>query len=592
MRPMNNQTDARWHRPFGDAARPLVRRYLRRGIHERILATGEVLIGLDESQARGELEVLKRCGIQGLAICLINSFVNPAHEQRLLVLAGEVFGPKFPVSASFQVGPRAKEYPRASTTVIDVMMKLIYDDYAHLLDAQLRASGFTGQLNFADCTAALIPWREAITAPHRILFAGPAAGTAACCGLGAAIGDGNLIGCDVGGTSTDVTVIVAGAPFINDSFEIEHDLLVNTLATEVASVGAGGGSIVSVSPSGDLRVGPHSAGATPGPACYGQGGRQPTVTDANLVLGYLNPKGLLGGRLPLDLEKARDAIKSIADPLGISVERAAYGMFTIVNSNMVNGIRRVSVERGYDPRDFVLVGAGGATAAHITALAGEMGIDTVILPKLASGLCAFGQIISDVKYNYMATSPLRLEGKAYATINELFDQIETQGVKHLIADGFAKSAIRIERSLDMRYVGQVHECTVEIGTYANDAKALEKVKDAFHKRHEELYTYSEPHNAVEVVNIESTLYGHVEKPQPPRVKKGAPPAKAIVGRRKAIFAADGKLVNTPIYDGSRLGAGATIKGPAIIEEVTTTIVIEPRWTARLDVSGSYVLTRK
>jgi len=203
----------------------------------------------------------------------------------------------------------------------------------------------------------------------------------------------------------------------------------------------------------------------------------PTVTDANLVLGYLNPKGLLGGRLPLDLERARKAIKTVAGPLDISVERAAYGMFTIVNSNMVNGIRRVSVERGYDPRDFVLVGAGGATAAHITFLAGEMGIDTIILPKLASGLCAFGQIISDVKYNYMATSPLRLEGKAYATISRLFEQIEAEGVKHLRADGFAKSAIRIERSLDMRYVGQVHECTVEIANFTNGAEALE-INDA------------------------------------------------------------------------------------------------------------------
>jgi len=250
------------------------------------------------------------------------------------------------------------------------------------------------------------------------------------------------------------------------------------------------------------------------------------------------------------------------------------------------------VERGYDPRDFVLVGAGGATGSHITSLAAEIGIDTIILPKLASGLCAFGQIISDVKYNYMATSPLRLEGAAYAKINRLFEKIEAQGVKHLVADGFGKSAIRIERSLDMRYVGQVHECTVEIGSVADNANALEKVKSAFHKRHEELYTYSEPHNAVEVVNIESTLYGHVDRPQPPRVRKGLQPAKALVGRRKAIFTADSKLIDAPIYDGSKLGAGAMIKGPAIIEEVTTTIVIEPRWSARLDVGGSYVMTRK
>jgi N-methylhydantoinase A len=401
----------------------------------------------------------------------------------------------------------------------------------------------------------------------------------------------NVITIDMGGTSFDITLTRNGVTNISKNIDMLR-YRIGIPMIQVETLGAGGGSIGWIDSMGLLQVGPQSAGARPGPACYGQGGTLPTVTDANLVLGYLNPKGLLGGRLPLDLEKARKAIKSIADRLGISIERAAYGVYTIVNNNMINGIRRVSVERGYDPRDFVLVGAGGATAAHITFLAGEMGIDTVILPKLASGLCAFGQIISDVKYNYMATSPLRLEGAAYATIDRLFEQIETQGVKHLVADGFTKSAIRIERSLDMRYVGQVHECTVEIGNYASDAKALEKVKAAFHKRHEELYTYSEPHNSVEVVNIESTLYGHVDKPQPPRMKKGLPAAKAINGRRKAIFAANGKLVGTPVYDGSKLGAGATIKGPAIIEEVTTTIVIEPKWSARLDVSGSYVISRK
>ena len=272
----------------------------------------------------------------------------------------------------------------------------------------------------------------------------------------------NVITIDMGGTSFDITLTRNGVTNISKNIDMLR-YRIGIPMIQVETLGAGGGSIGWIDSMGLLQVGPQSAGANPGPACYGQGGTQPTVTDANLVLGYLNPKGLLGGRLPLDLEKARKAIKSVADPLGISVERAAYGMFTIVNSNMVNGIRRVSVERGYDPRDFVLVGAGGATAAHITSLAGEMGIDTVILPKLASGLCAFGQIISDVKYNYMATSPVRLEGKAYGTINRLFEQIEAQGVKHLVADGFAKSAIRIERSLDMRYVGQVHECTVEIG---------------------------------------------------------------------------------------------------------------------------------
>src|SRR4029077_4488428 len=228
---------------------------------------------------------------------------------------------------------------------------------------------------------------------------------------------------------------------------------------QVETLGAGGGSIAWIDSLGILQVGPQSAGSQPGPACYDQGGTEPTISDANLVLGYLSEKGLLGGRLPLNLEKARVAVNKIAEPLQLTMEQAAYGMFTIVNNNMVNGIRRVSVERGFDPRDFVLVGAGGATAAHICAVAREIGVDTIILPKLASGLCAFGQIISDVKYNYMAASPARLDNPdAYRRLDEVFKSVEAKGVAHLVADGFTSDKIVARRSLEMRYVGQVHEC--------------------------------------------------------------------------------------------------------------------------------------
>ena len=310
------------------------------------------------------------------------------------------------------------------------------------------------------------------------------------------------------------------------------------------------------------------------------------------MLGYLNPDGLVGGRLPLDAQKADAAVKSIAEPLGLSVERAAYGMFTIVNANMVNGIRRVTIERGYDPRDFVLVGAGGATAAHITALAADIGIDTIVLPKLASGLCAFGQIISDVKYNYMATAVLRLDNDAAcARIDALFTEIEAQGVAHLATDGFTESSTMIKRSLDMRYVGQVHECTVEIGNFPVNSHTIDQIKAAFHARHEQLYTYAEPHSTVEVVNIESTVYGLVEKPKRMQIAAGKPAASTIKAYRDAVFSADGKRIRTPIYDGSALGAGAKVHGPAVIEEVTTTIVIEPGWTAVLDPSGSYLITK-
>jgi N-methylhydantoinase A len=587
---LGHKEDGYRYDPEYPAAVMLVPRYLRKGVRERVISNGSIKTPLHEDDVRAACQYFIDEGIESVAISFVWSVLNQSHERRAAEIVREMMT-HVALTVGSDLYPQVREYTRTSTAVVNAYLAPILSRYVAAVDDYFRNLGAKYPVRYFQSNGGLGLGQAISERSVYAINSGPASAPQAGLFVTAPFKKRNVITVDMGGTSFDITLTRNGATNISKNIDMLR-YRIGIPMIQVETLGAGGGSIGWIDSMGLLQVGPQSAGAKPGPACYGQGGTQPTVTDANLVLGYLNPKGLLGGRLPLDRDKARKAIETLADPLGISVERAAYGMFTIVNSNMVNGIRRVSVERGYDPRDFVLVGAGGATAAHITSLAGEIGIDTVILPKLASGLCAFGQIISDVKYNYMATSPLRLEGEAYATINRLFEQIEAQGVKHLVADGFAKSAIRIERSLDMRYVGQVHECTVEIGNFAADAKALEKVKAAFHKRHEELYTYSEPHNAVEVVNIESTLYGRVDKPQPPRVKKGVPPAKALVGNRKAIFAADGRPVNTPVYDGSKLGAGATIKGPAIIEEVTTTIVIEPKWSARLDVSGSYVITRK
>jgi N-methylhydantoinase A len=587
---LGHKEDGYRYDPEYPAAIMLVPRYLRKGVRERVISDGSIRTPLNEDDVRAACQFFIEEGIESVAVSFVWSVLNQSHERRAAEIVRELM-PQVALTIGSELYPQVREYTRTSTAVVNAYLAPILSRYVAAVDEYFRKLGAKFPVRYFQSNGGLGLGQALSERSVYAINSGPASAPQAGLFVTAPFKKENVVTIDMGGTSFDITLTRNGVTNINKNIDMLR-YRIGIPMIQVETLGAGGGSIGWIDSIGLLQVGPHSAGATPGPACYGQGGTQPTVTDANLVLGYLNPKGLLGGRLPLDLQKAREAIKAIADPLGLSVEGAAYGMFTIVNSNMVNGIRRVSVERGYDPRDFVLVGAGGATGAHITSLAAEIGIDTIILPKLASGLCAFGQIISDVKYNYMATSPLRLEGAAHAKINRLFEQIEAQGVKHLVADGFAKSAIRIERSLDMRYVGQVHECTVEIGSFADNAKALEKVKSAFHKRHEELYTYSEPHNAVEVVNIESTLYGHVDRPQPPRVRKGLQAAKALVGRRKAIFTADRKLIDAPIYDGSKLGAGAIIKGPAIIEEVTTTIVIEPRWSARLDVGGSYVMIRK
>jgi N-methylhydantoinase A len=577
--------------PEYPAAVMLVPRYLRKGVRERVLSDGSVRTAMHEEDVRAACALFKKEGVETIAISFVWSVLNPAHERRAAEIVREIL-PEAILTVGSELYPQVREYTRTSTAVVNAYLAPVMRKYVGAVDAYFRSLGAKQPVRYFQSNGGLAIGQVMTDRSVYAINSGPASAPQAGLFVSAPFKGNNVITVDMGGTSFDITLTKNGQTNLNKNIDFLR-YRIGVPMIQVETLGAGGGSIGWIDSLGILQVGPQSAGSEPGPACYGQGGTEPTTSDANLVLGYLNPDGLLGGKLPLDLEKARAVLKKIAGPLGMSIERAAYGMFTIVNNNMVNGIRRVSVERGYDPRDFVLVGAGGATAAHITALAREMGIEKIILPKLASGLCAFGQIISDVKYNYMATAPARLDSPdAYKRIDRLFREIEKKGIRHLESDGFKKGQIEIKRSLDMRYVGQVHECTVDIGTFEINERTIGKVKDAFHKRHEELYTYAERHNAVEVVNIESTLFGRIDKPKPPKLARGGSPAKALKGHRKAIFHSSGKSTRTPIYDGGLLGAGASIAGPAIIEEVTTTIVIEPDWTARLDASGSYVMTRK
>ncbi|MEY3307050.1 MAG: hypothetical protein RLZZ413_1088 [Pseudomonadota bacterium] len=588
---LGHKEDGYRYDPEYPPATMLVPRFLRRGVRERILSDGSVREPLNEADVRAACELFKAEGVETVAISFVWSVLHPEHEARAGAIVREMM-PGVILTLGSELYPQVREYTRTSTAVVNAYLTPIMKRYVAAVDSYFQSLGAKQPVRYYQSNGGLAIGQAMTDRSVYAINSGPASAPAAGQYVCAPFGHKNVITVDMGGTSFDITLTKDGSTNINKNIDFLR-YRIGVPMIQVETLGAGGGSIGWIDEMGLMQMGPQSAGSDPGPACYDQGGKLPTVSDANLVMGYLNPDGLVGGRLPLAYQKAHDAIKTnLADPLEMSVERAAYGMFTIVNANMVNGIRRVTVERGYDPRDFVLVGAGGATAAHITALADAIGIDTIVLPKLASGLCAFGQIISDVKYNYMATAPLRLDNDAaFARIDALFNQIEAQGVAHLKTDGFKAKDIIVKRSIDMRYVGQVHECSVEIGNFKVDAKSIARIKDAFHKRHEELYTYAEPQSVVEVVNIESTVYGVVEKPERMTIGKGATPAKALKGHRDAVFSADGKRMRTPIYDGTPLGVGATIKGPAVIEEITTTIVLEPGWTARLDASGSYLITR-
>ncbi|MFP6758623.1 MAG: hydantoinase/oxoprolinase family protein [Alphaproteobacteria bacterium] len=569
----------------------LVPRYLRCGVAERIGSNGKVLTPLNEADVRAACELFIAEGIEAVAISFLWSVLHLDHERRAAEIVREMM-PDIFLTVGSVLYPQIREYTRTSTAITNAYLGPILKGYVDGIDEYFRNLGAEYPVRFFQSNGGLAIGQAMADRAVYAINSGPASAPQAGLYVAAPFGFDNVITVDMGGTSFDITLTAGGSTNINKDIDFLR-YRIGVPMIQVETLGAGGGSIGWIDNIGLLQVGPQSAGAEPGPACYGKGGEDPTVSDANLVLGYLNPDALLGGRMKLDRDRSAEALKArIADPLGISVERAAYGMFTIVNNNMVNGIRRVTIERGHDPRDFVLVAAGGAAPAHITALATEMGIKTVLVPKLASGLCAFGQIISDVKYNYMATCPLRLEGdETYAQINRTFEAVEVTGTAHLEADGFERDRISIKRSIDMRYIGQVHECTVEIDNFVIDADSVDTLRNAFHARHEQLYTYREENTPIEVVNLESTLYGRVDRPPLPKITNGGAGAETVKAKRPMIFAADGTAKEGPVYDGGSFGAGATVVGPAVIEEDTTTIVIEPGWRAELHESGSYVLTR-
>ncbi|MGO2112806.1 MAG: hydantoinase/oxoprolinase family protein, partial [Pseudoclavibacter sp.] len=482
QRPLAAQTDPSWRRSFGDASRPLVPRYLRRGIVERQRSDGTTHIDLDERQARHELEILARCGVEGVAICLINAYVDPAHELRLAELAREVLGPDVPVSLSSQTSPLAKEYERASTTVIDVVMKLLFDDYAAALAGGLDDLGFGGELRFADCAAGLLPWREALTRPFRILFAGPAAGTVSSQHLGEAIGRRDLICADVGGTSTDVSMIVAGKPFVQNTFEIEHDLVINALSTEVSSVGAGGGSLVSVSAGGGIAVGPGSAGADPGPACYGRGGTQPTVTDAVLLMGIIEPDGFAGGEFTLDRDAARRAFESLDTPL--SIDERIRSTYRLAVSHMAEEIMNVAVRHGADVRDFSLMAYGAAGGMLLPAALEVLPMREVIVPPHPGLFSALGLVSADEVYSVSESAYVVLDASTADEIDAVFARMEAK-LREQIGDAARADGVIARRSLDGRLVGQGWETPfVPVPAGRISAASIGELVEAFHNVYE------------------------------------------------------------------------------------------------------------
>ena len=584
----------------------------RLGVQERLIAGGKVHLPLDDAQLDEQLEKLAQAEVEAVAISCLWSFANPAHERRILEKVKQRL-PDCYATASIDILPRVGEYTRVSTTAANAYIGPAMDRYLSSVETALAENGFSGQLYIMQSNGGVAAPAVVRRRPVAALNSGPAGGPVAALWHAQGLQRKNVIAMDMGGTSFDVSLARNGLPDIVDSVDIAR-IRIGLPMVNVTSIGAGGGSIARLDERGVLQVGPRSAEARPGPACYMRGGVEPTVTDALVTAGYLPERALLGGRMKIDPALARQAIKErIADPAGLDVGRAAYGIIEITAKNMVDGIRISSIERGYDPRDYLLVAGGGAGPVFAARLARELGMEQALVPSDAGALCALGEAIAKLRYDAIRACPALLKDLDVARANGLFHAMEEEGKRALGlgggggggggssggGDSNGGGSVRIERAAEMKYADQIHYCDVQAPLGELDAAKLEELRDNFHRRHKELYTYAEPDNEPEIVSLRASVVidaiasapggGSGAVAAPPGDGPGAVAAPPV-GTRSVIMPATGELKTTPVYHGEKLATGATLRGPAIIEEETTTIFVPEGDLLQRDPAGFYLLS--
>lgn len=581
--------------------RPLVPRHHCFGVPERLDASGAELTPLDEDALRQVADKLRDEGVESIAVCFLHAYANPTHERRAGEIIAEVF-PEAVVSLSAEVAPEFREYLRASTTVINSCIRPVVARYLQRIEDRLAQAGIAAELLVMQSSGGVYTFAAARQKPVYMVESGPAAGVIAAAHLGQARGYDQVISFDMGGTTAKAGLIQGGAPSVTKDYEVGTTAQsgvgatrgagypIRTPVIDLVEIGAGGGSIAWVDPGGILRVGPQSAGADPGPVCYGQGGTQPTVTDANLVLGRLNPDYFLGGEIALDPTAAQRAIEQhCAQPLGMDLVEAAHGIVEIANTAMVNALRLVSVQRGYDPRDFALVAFGGAGPAHANRLAALTEIPVAIIPQSPGTASALGLLVTDLKHDYATTLIQRLDQVVPQALEQTFRELEAQGRETLGREGMLEAAMDFRRQVDLRYVGQSHELTLPLTTEALGPAQLDQLLEQFHRTHDRAYGFSAPEEDVELVSVRLSAIGQIAKPALAPLAKATGEATAK-GQRPVYFAESEGFVDCPVYDRYALGAGAVVQGPAIVEEIDSTTVVHPQYQIRVDEVGQMVLT--
>jgi N-methylhydantoinase A len=583
--------------------RPLVPRQLCLEATERLDANGQVLSPLDAQSVREAARVFREEGVAAVATCFLHSYQNPCHEKQ----AEEILARELPgvyLSVSSEVCQEFREYFRASTTIVNAAIAPIVSNYLNRMESKLKSLGFNGHLCVMQSNGGVCTSEIACRKPVHLVESGPAAGVMVAAHIGMFSGSPNVISLDIGGTTAKVGLVQNGTPKVSNEFEVGTKATGRSLhakasgyplkssVIDLVEIGAGGGSIGWVDSGGALRVGPQSAGADPGPACYGRGGRLPTLTDANLLLGRINPEFFLGGKMKLSVEAAQRAIaQSIAEPLNVTVTAAALGMIEIANSNMIEALRLISVQRGFDPRDFALIAFGGAGPLHANAIAAELEIPKVIIPMSPGVSSALGLLLADIKHYFVRTYLRRMKQANLEFLNTAFLEFEQEGKEVLAQESIPAERQSFLREMDLRYAGQSFELKVPIPPGQLTHEMLAAVEDDFHKAHEQAYGHSAPGEPVEIVNLRLTAQGVIPKPRQKRLSAQANVQLLPKGMRDVCFEIAAGYIQTAIYDRYKLPAGATVPGPAIIEEFDSTVVIHPGYRASVDEFGSIHITR-
>jgi N-methylhydantoinase A len=555
-------------------------------IPERVDAQGRIVTALDEPEARKRLEILRNARAESVAVCFLFSFLNPLHEQRLRDLIHDI-APSAQVYLSSEVLPQIREYSRLATTVTNAYVAPVVIRYVDRLERALAERGFHRRLYIMQSTGGSLTTGVVRKIPVQIIESGPAAGVLAAAHIGALTNNDKIISFDMGGTTAKAGLIEGNAPRIVSRFQAGEWLL-GIPSLDLVEIGSGGGSIAWIDASGMMKVGPQSAGANPGPACYARGGAAPTVTDADLVLGWLNADFFLGGQMPLKLEAARQAVETrIAKPLGLDPVTAADGIVKIVNSQMVEALRLVTVARGEDPREYAMVAFGGCGPVHAAKLAEELQIARVIVPAAPGVASAMGLLVSDLKRDYLRTRVADLEEVSAEEVQAQFEELEKSAVEELAAENIPAEQIRFERALDLRYAIQKYELAVPIA--GGTLKEREKIswRGLFDERHEQQYGTRATDQKVEIVNYHLTAKLPLPRPEPRKLPfQGENSESALKGFRRAYF--DGWL-DCPVYARDKLACGNRLMGPAIVEQVDSTIVIYPGQNAQADEFGNVII---